>query len=513
MVARILTTPVPSRASNARPYELYRWCNIIVNYFGGGNLRSSFSKTFYPFALLLLATLVLVGLVFLNLASRFLQAQTEEDMKTSCSAISDMAAAYLAEGGLTDDAFLVNLSVAAKVAQANVVICDRNGVVLVCSDSPLGCEHQGLHLYGSDLLQSLQTDKYVVTAGSLEGLYEDVRYGISTAIVHPKSGEFEGFVLLSMPVDRKMLAVSQLTDHYLLISALVVLIAVLVLTYFTRRNSNPLRDVARTATAFGHGDLKARANVPKNAPSEVRELALAFNNMAGSLEKLEQQRQDFVANVSHELKTPMTTISGYVDGILDGTIPADKQEKYLQVVSDETKRLNRLVRSMLDISRLHEQSIPEEKKSRFDLTEAVGQVLINLEQQILQKKLDVQVDMPDLPVYTLACRDYIVQVIYNLVDNAVKFCPEGGRLNLRLCSGGHKVYVTVSNQGETIPPQELPFVFDRFHKVDKSRSQNRDSWGLGLYIVKTIICSHGEDISVTSADGLTEFTFTLPLVN
>ena len=476
-------------------------------------MRSSFSKTFYPFALLLLATLVLVGFVFLNLASRFLQAQTEEDMKSSCTAISDMAGAYLAEGGLTDDAFLINLSVAAKVAQANVVICDRNGVVLVCSEAPLGCEHQGLHLYGSDLLQNVQQEKYVVTAGTLEGLYPDMRYGISTAIVNPETEEFAGFVLLSMPIDRKMLAVSQLTNHYLMISVLVVVIAVVVLTYFARRNSNPLRDMARTATAFGHGDLKARANVPKNAPREIQELALAFNNMAGSLEQSEQHRQAFVANVSHELKTPMTTIAGYVDGILDGTIPAEKQEKYLQVVSDETKRLNRLVRSMLDISRLQEQAIPEEKKSRFDLTETLGQVLINLEQQILQKKLDVQVDMPDFPVYTMACEDYILQVIYNLVDNAVKFCPQGGRLNLRICSGGNKIYVTVSNQGETIPPQELPFVFDRFHKVDKSRSQNRDSWGLGLYIVKTILCSHGEDISVTSADGLTEFTFTLPFIN
>ena len=246
---------------------------------------------------------------------------------------------------------------------------------------------------------------------------------------------------------------------------------------------------------------------------EMQELATAFNNMA-SLQKSEYQRQEFVANVSHELKTPMTTIGGYVDGILDGTIPAQKQEKYLRIVSDEVKRLSRLVRSMLDISRLQDQQgIPDEKKSRFDLCECVGQVLITFEQKIIEKQLEVDVTFPEHPVLTRANEDYVTQVMYNLIDNAVKFCPQGQVLGIRIREGDSKAYISVSNQGQTIPPEELSLVFDRFHKIDKSRSQNRDGWGLGLYIVKTIVCAHGEDISVTSRDGKTEFTFTMPLVN
>ena len=149
----------------------------------------------------------------------------------------------------------------------------------------------------------------------------------------------------------------------------------------------------------------------------------------------------------------------------------------------------------------------------FDLEEALGQVLITFEQKIIGKKLDVDVDFPGHAVFTFAGRDYVTQVIYNLLDNAVKFCPEGGTLGLKMKEAGKKVYISVSNDGETIPPEELPLVFDRFHKLDKSRSKSRDSWGLGLYIVKTIVCSHGENISVTSKNGKTEFTFTLPLVN
>ena len=271
--------------------------------------------------------------------------------------------------------------------------------------------------------------------------------------------------------------------------------------------------MARVARSFGHGDLNARVRLGGDHPEEIQDLALAFNNMATELQKSEYQRREFVANVSHELKTPMTTIAGYVDGILDGTIPEYRHRYYLQIVSDETKRLSRLVRSMLDISRLQDGVIGEDKKVHFDMEEVVGQVLITFEKKITDKKLNVDVEMPEYPVYTIASQDMVTQVIYNLIDNAVKFCPEEGTLGLKIKQGAGKIYVSVSNEGETIPPEELPLVFDRFHKLDKSRSQNRDGWGLGLYIVRTIVSGHGENISVTSRDGRTEFTFTMPLVN
>ena len=323
-----------------------------------------------------------------------------------------------------------------------------------------------------------------------------------------------GIVVVSSPMTETRMLLDQMSDIFLFVSVLVVLAAVILMTFLARQQAQPLREMAKAARAFGHGHLQARVQVDASTPEEVQELALAFNNMASSLQKSEYQRQEFVANVSHELKTPMTTISGMVDGILDGTIPEEKQRHYMQLVSDETKRLSRLVRSMLDISRLQDQGgIPEEKKTRFDICECAGQVLISFEQKILAKKLDVDVDIPEHPVYAYANQDYIVQVIYNLLDNAVKFCPEAGTLGLRLRIGTTKLYLSISNTGSTIPPEELPLVFDRFHKLDKSRSQNRDGWGLGLYIVKTIIDSHGENISVSSENGKTEFTFTLPLVN
>jgi signal transduction histidine kinase len=365
---------------------------------------------------------------------------------------------------------------------------------------------------GKEYLQEVISNDAVRDTGVISGLYHDARY-ICSVPIRNENNTVVGIAIISQTAERNNELLGKLTDIYVALSVLAVVLSALFMWLYVKRQNAPLREMAKTARDFGHGDLNARVDINRNYSAEVEELALAFNNMASSLQKSEYQRQEFVANVSHELKTPMTTIGGYVDGILDGTIPKEKSAHYMLVVSDEIKRLSRLIRSMLDISQLQrEQGIPEEKKIRFDLEECAGQVLIMFEQKILSKDLQVEVEMPEHPVYTLANEDYITQVIYNLVDNAVKFCPNGGTLGLQIREGNNKAYVSIYNDGQTIPPEELPLVFDRFHKIDKSRSQNRDGWGLGLYIVKTIVCSHGENISVSSHDGRTEFTFTMPLI-
>ena len=475
-------------------------------------MKTTFSRALFPAAIILLAALLLVGTGFQVLVRNYMDDNAIEDLKSDGTAIASLASAYYAEGSLSDRTFLTNLSVISQVTDSDAVICNAAGELVLCSDAPLGCEHQGMVIEQSYLQQVMRSD-YLTNTGLVDGLYPDTRYVVSLPILDTWSRPI-GIVIVSSPVTQTRLLLDRMADIFLFVSVLVVLVAVLLMTLFARQQALPLREMAKAARAFGHGQLNARVQVDESSPEEVQELALAFNNMASSLQKSEYQRQEFVANVSHELKTPMTTISGMVDGMLDGTIPPEKQKHYMRLVSDETKRLSRLVRSMLDISRLQDQGgIPDEKKTRFDLCECAGQVLITFEQKILDKKLDVDVDLPGHPVFTFANQDYIIQVIYNLLDNAVKFCPDGGTLGLRIRWGTAKAYLSVSNDGATIPPEELPLVFDRFHKLDKSRSQSRDGWGLGLYIVKTIVDSHGEDISVSSQGGITEFTFTLPLVH
>ena len=476
-------------------------------------MKTTFGRAFFPAAIILLAALLLVGASFQVLVRNLLVRQTQNSLKDDCTTISALAAAYYTEGTVSRQDFFVTLSVATRVSGADAVICDSKGRLVLCSDSPMGCPHQGMVITDTYLQEVFRTG-FVSDMGLIEGLYEDSRYVVGMPITDRFSQKPVGLVIVSTPVSSALSLLDKLADTYLLICVLVVAAAVIVITLLARRQSSPLREMAKAASDFGHGHLDARVSIDEDSPQEVQELALAFNNMASSLEKSEYQRQEFVANVSHELKTPMTTISGYVDGMLDGTIPPEKHSHYMRLVSGETKRLSRLVRSMLDISRMQgQESFPPESITRFDLCECMGKALITFEQKITDKQLNVAVDFPDYPVYTQANSDAITQVVYNLVDNAVKFCPETGVLDISVRVGGNKIYVTVGNSGDTIPAEELPLVFDRFHKLDKSRAQNRDGWGLGLYIVKNIIDRHGENISVTSQNGKTEFTFTLPLVN
>ena len=476
-------------------------------------MKTTFSRTFFTAATILLAALLVLGISFQILIRDYLTKSTTADLQQDAQVVAKLAAAYFIDGRLSSGDFMLNLDIASQVSDADAVICDARGTVVLCSDTLQGCDHQGLRV-NPEYLQKVYQNNGDQTTGMIQGLYQDSRYIVSIPIVSNTGSNAAGIVIVSAPMESTTQILDRIFNIFLSSATFVVLIAVLAVSFFARNQSRPLKDMANAAYAFGHGNLNARVKIYDSYSEEVEELALAFNNMASLLERSEYQRQEFVANVSHELKTPMTTISGYVDGILDGTIPDNRRRHYLQVVSDETKRLSRLVRSMLDISRLQDQGgIPEDKKMHFDLEECAGQMLITFEQKIMSKKLNVDVDMPPHPVYTIANQDYVSQVIYNLLDNAVKFCPDGGTLGLKIREGGNKAYISVSNDGETIPPEELPLVFDRFHKLDKSRSKNRDGWGLGLYIVKTIVCSHGENISVTSRDGKTEFTFTMPLVN
>lgn len=480
-------------------------------------MKTTFGRMFTVTAITILVSVVIMGLSFWGMLHGYLVQEREAELSTNAESIAALASDYATAYAMSslfhsnlDLSLNMNMAFAAQLSGTDAFLCSLEGEVLLCSCREPVCGHVGGFLDGEYVKAVLeQGDDFRVQY--LQGLHEQQRY--CAARVFYLEQMPVGFVVVTQETTTISAISGQIIEIFIMVALVALMLSVISISIFTRNQTRPLKEMAEAAHSFGHGRLDARVNTGGNNTEEIDELALAFNNMASSLEQSEYQRQEFVANVSHELKTPMTTIGGYVDGILDGTVPPERAGHYLSLVSQEIKRLSRLVRSMLDISRLQEQGIPREAMSRFDVAECVGQVLITFEQKINEKSLDVQVDFPEYPVYAQGVLDSLTQVVYNLIDNAVKFCPVEGTLGLRIREEGGKVWVSVSNTGQTIPPEELPLVFDRFHKIDKSRSLNRDGWGLGLYIVKTIICSHGEDISVTSRDGRTEFTFSLTEVN
>lgn len=471
-------------------------------------MRTSFSRQFGLTAGMILLSFVLLGCSFTSLFYNYMLREEKTLLSTNASAVAAYVGAQSVLSTETDWDLQMNISYGASVSDTDVVLTDTAGRLLLCSCSDFYCQHVGKSL-DAGFFEKLRTADYVYATGELTGIYEDERYLYGLPIYAADSQKLMGYVVVSTATKDMSEMMTSIIGLFLLTAVLVLLLALVATMVITRRQTETLRAISRAAKQFAHGDFSARID-PDGAGEEVAELAVAFNNMAGSLEKSEALRQEFISNVSHELKTPMTTIAGFMDGMLDGTIPKEKYAYYMQTVSDEVKRLSRLVRSMLDISRL--KSTGEEiVKSRFDVTEALGRTLLTFEQKIEEKRLDVQVNMPEKAVYVMANEDAITQVIYNLIDNGVKFAEPGTPFLLTVAVSGGKALVSVADTGPEIPPEELPLVFDRFHKSDKSRSQNKDGVGLGLYIVKTILGSHGEDITVTSRNRLTTFTFTLAL--
>lgn len=469
-------------------------------------MKTTYRRQFTMILCLLVAAILVIGLSFLYLFDRYAQDHQKQSLDDTAQSVTELVQSYSATY-LNSWEFRTNLAVAARASDNDIVICNSEGVVCICMERS-NCEHLGKRL-DSDTVDTLFQGEKAKLNKAVSTLYGDERMASAIAVLNN-----DGSRLCIVVVSVQKAAITALTEKMLrvfLLAALLILVAALLaIPVFTRREARPIQEMAAAARQIAHGNLDVR--VPTgNENEELEELAVAFNNMTLALKNSETIRNEFVANISHELKTPMTTIAGYLDGMLDGTIPPEKYRYYMELVSTEARRLSRLVRSMLDISRLRDQGIPADQKTNFDICEAAGQALLCFEQRINQKKLNVEIDMPDEGLTIHAAQDSVTQVLYNLIDNAVKFVNEGGTLSVRIRRHGNSAMISVGNTGKTIPPEELPLVFDRFHKIDKSRSNDRDGWGLGLYIVKTIVLAHGEDVYVTSQDGKTEFTFSMSL--
>ena len=289
------------------------------------------------------------------------------------------------------------------------------------------------------------------------------------------------------------------TIRTIVLASLWVMIASFIVVYFiTEKIVSPIKQMTYATRDFAKGKFDVKT--PVVGEDEIAELAVAFNSMADSLANYEYTRSSFLANVSHDLRTPMTSIAGFIDGILEGAIPPEKQPYYLEIIGQEVKRLSRLVNSLLDISRM-EAGNRKFEKTPFDICEMARIILLSFESKIDAKHLDVEFDAPEDRLMVYSDKDAINQVLYNICDNAVKFSKEGGKYRITIKEESAKVKVCVYNEGEGIPNEDLPYVFDRFYKSDKSRGLDKTGVGLGLYICRTIMDNLGEDISVEGSYG------------
>nr|MBR4281054.1 HAMP domain-containing histidine kinase [Clostridia bacterium] len=317
-----------------------------------------------------------------------------------------------------------------------------------------------------------------------------------------------GAVFMQTPAQVIEAGASRLLLPVIGVAAAASVLAGLVLFLILRRMMKPLGSLTEAARAMAEGDFAVRVPETKSA-HEVEELAAAFNSMADELSQVEDSRREFVANVSHELRSPITAISGYVEGMRDGVIPPEEQEKYLAIVSDESRRLSRLIGELLALSRLEREDAALEYTD-FDVCDLMERVFLRRTGDLEKHDMDIDCDFNPEPCFVYADMARIDQVLVNLVDNAIKFTPDGGLITLRVRAENDLCTVTVQDNGVGILPEDRPRVFERFFTADRAHTSGKGT-GLGLSICQRIMEMHGQKIRLLDTEEGTAFAFTLEL--
>ncbi len=493
--------------------------------------RSSglFRKYFIVTISVILASFVFLGGALLILVSTLWMDEkadllTENTVSVAQNTSDILQSDYLGESGRGSVIVICNtLLQISNAVDADFFITNLDGQVVYCkevlkSDMALytgNCMVHNQYRVPENVVEAAKKGTYGTT-GNLGGSLSDLHFIVASPIV--VKGETAGIVFSTQPIVDGLAPYVWAIMRMFIFATLIAFAIAFVLVYLVSyRLTKPLRQMSAAAKQYATGDFSVRIGAKNQKHwifknDEVDELVQAFDTMAQALATLEMSRRSFVANVSHELKTPMTTIGGFIDGILDGTIDKQKEAQYLKIVSDEVKRLSRLVTGMLNMSKIEAGEL-DLKPVKFDISEMIFRTLLGFEQIIDEKHIEIRGFDSMQSNSVMADKDMINQVVYNLIDNAVKFTPEGGYIDVSSKGDAEKVIVKIRNSGQGIPSEEIDKIFERFYKIDKSRSYDVKGAGMGLYIVKTIIELHGGHIAARSEFGkYTEFIFQLPLI-
>ncbi len=479
-----------------------------------------FFKYFFIFSAIVLISFLIIGLALMVFVSGFLRTQDRNNTslysKEIAATMTELAESNTITRNPEGSALILlnSIDLMADCTGYDVFICNKDGSVAACAEMLSGfklnvsaCEkHKDLNI-SKAYVQKAQKGGFSEFS-TMDSFYNSV-HSISMEPITVKT-EFTGVAIVAAPIEGTMLNNLRNVLRMFLFAAGLALILVTIAVYImTERIAKPIRNLENATRCYSAGDFTYR--VPElRSHDELAGLITKFNSMATSLEQLENSRRSFVANVSHEFKTPMTTIGGFINGILDGTIPPEKQGYYLEIVSSEINRLSKMVTMMLNISKI-ETGNADLTIEQFDISAKLVTTFLGFEQLVSKKNIEVEgfEELPKIIVHGDSAM--IDQVVYNLVDNAVKFTNEGGKIIVNAAADKKHVYFSVTNSGKGIPKKDTRKVFERFYKVDQSRSTDVKSTGLGLFLVKSIVDLHGGTITVESEpDKFTRFTVKLP---
>ena len=347
---------------------------------------------------------------------------------------------------------------------------------------------------------------------AMERYFAGAKLPTYTVFVRLGEGDKTSVLLIHSDISRWNESFRQLALWTLAICVVAAFVVLFSSYYTAKRIINPFVDMNHIVQCYSKGDFSQR--IPVQGKDEASQLGRSFNEMADQLKNLEVTRQSFVANVSHELRSPLTSMKGFLEAMMDGTIPPEEHDHYIDIVLSETRRMTAMVNDLLDLARI-ESGIITINYEVFDINELIRRTLITFEARISEKRMELDVRFANEQSFVYADSNQISQVLRNLIDNAIKYSPEGRTLLVSTYALRKEVYVTIRDTGVGIPAEDVPHIFDRFYKVEKAHTPSPQvGSGLGLAIVKKIIEAHGQSITVKSARGKgTQFTFTLEKAN
>ncbi len=468
--------------------------------------KSLVYKIQVKFISILSISLIILGTILSIFGEKFLKDQRRESIDKEVYPITVEIANYLRAQENSSLSNLKNIiDIVSESTNANIIVTDNLGYIYAVSSD----EEKDKELKLSGKIITDDEREHLKEGNIVERTEEgsDKKYVYMKPIF--QEDYFGGILIVKVSTKIINKKIFKLIATIWLCIFSAILMMLIGIEYFTKKIIiQPINEINKVAKKIAVGEVDKRVSITSN--DEIGDLAKSFNIMAESLNQIDANRKDFISNASHELRSPITSIRGFIAGIIDGIISKDKEEYYLNIVYDEIKRLSRLVDDLLDISTL-DNSNYNLNKTEEDINGLIKICLASKEAKIEEKDLKVEVILENEHQFVFIDRDRIIQVIINLLDNAIKYSHSGETIKIETKVKGEKIYVSIENKGVKLSEEQLIKIWDRFYKSDSSRT-NKESTGLGLSIVRTILSRHGEDIWVKSNNGETNFTFTLTRV-
>lgn len=464
--------------------------------------RTIFDRIFLGLLFIIIGLFAFLLLFTTYATTRTLISQKQNSLMNEANLITQQTIRGYISGIYTEDYMTVRFNELEEYLNIKIWYADKNGNLVTVSNREQ-YEHLPNNIFDLDSKEKIGTT--FSSNGRFYGTFDENTISVGVPIY--SDSELQGYVLIHTPINEiNTIQTNVFTITYMPF-LVIVLLTFITLAFLSQKVLRPMAKINATAREYAAGNFDAKTNIVRN--DEIGELANSLEYMASELSKLDEYRKNFISNISHDFRSPLTSIKGYLEAMLDGTIPPDKYDKYLNIVLSESKRLTKLTTGLLELNDFDNYG-PILKTSSFDLLDIFNSVTLTFEKVANDKHITFDISNSASTSIVVADKTKITQVIYNLVDNALKFSSANSTIYISLSEKNDKLFVSVKDQGTGIKKESQNKVWERFYKTDPSRGKDKQGTGLGLSITKEIIKAHGENINLLSTEGVgSEFIFSL----